>query len=248
MQTLIDIKQSVHDYIEKVENDYLSRKRQPHIQRLNYDLDKLYGTLPIGKLTLVSGTDDETREIFLSWLALRLGYDGKLPVVCAFNCTAVDLAARLISMESKVPLSCLASGVIERQDWTSIIRAAYKVSISGIMAATESPGTLDLLAEQTAALAKNGKPGVLISNSAAGMVGAPEEFHSLAARYGILAIAAAANLPRHFAGLALKVYSYPLGEDTMGVNVFGLIHGAFVDWGKNPQKKDSICVGTAPPD
>ena len=250
MQTLIDIQESVLEYIEKVEKNFSSiERRHPYTQRLNYDLDKVSGTLPTGKLTLVSGTDNETREIFLSWLALRLGYDSKLPVVCAFNCSAIDLTARLISMESKIPLLHLASGMLlERQDWPAIVRAAAKVQTSGIMVAAERPATLDLLVGQTAALAKNGKPGVLIFNSAAGMAGAPEEFNSLAAKYGILIIAAAAaNLPRHFSGQALKVYSYP-HEDTMSVNVFGLIHGAFVDWGKNPQKNDSICVWAPTPD
>lgn len=244
MQTLVDIRQSVLDCLIRAEKNFFSNEgqRQPHAQRLNYDLDKVYGTLPIGKLTLVSGTDDETREIFLSWLALRLGYYCKLPVVCAFNCAAIDLVARLISLESKVPSSCLTSGVIERWEWASITLAASKVLDSGIMVAAERPATLALLVEHTAALSKAGKPGVLFTNSAT------EELNSLAARYGLLAIAAATNLPRYFAGLALKVYSYPRGGDTMGVNVFELRHGAFVDWGKNPQKKDSICVGATPPD
>jgi len=250
MKKLVDMGRSACDYLSSVEQKYSSPEgeRRPHIKRLSFDLANIYGALPIGKLTLVCGAD-ETVSMFLSWLAVRLA-SGKLPVICALNCSASELAGRLISVESNVPLAFLNAGAVKREDWVPMTRAAGAVADSNIAVAEESDTPLHLLAAQAAALGQKDRPGVLIVAGGAG--GAPEELNSLAHKYGIAAIMAAdcpsdAILPAGLStALVLNVHSYALGKNTMGIKVSALINGTFVDWGKTSKGKDCICVGTAP--
>jgi len=250
IQNLVDIGRYTCDYFSGMEKKYSSRegKRRPHIKRLSFDLANIYGALPIGKLTLVCGAD-ETVSMFLSWMAVRLA-SGKLPVICALNCSASELAGRLISVESNVPLAFLNAGAVKREDWVPMTRAAGAVADSNIAVAEESDTPLHLLAAQAATLGQKEKPGVLIV--AGDAHGAPEELNSLARKYGIAAIMAAgcpsgASLPAGLStALVLKVHSYALGKYTRGIKVSALINGTFVDWGKTTKGKDCICVGTAP--
>lgn len=247
VQNLVDIGQSTCDYFSGVEQKYssLERKRRPHIKRLSFDLANIYGTLPIGNLTLVCGAD-ETVSMFLSWLAVRLA-SGKLPVICAFNCTASELAGRLISVESNVPLAFLNTGAVKREDWVPMTRAAGAVADSNIAVAEESGTPLHLLAAQVAALGQKNRPGVLIVAGGAG--GTPEELNSLARKHGIVAIMAAGTpIPAGTStALVLKVRSYTLGANTRGIKVSAPTQGAFTDWKKTCYGKDCVRVGITPP-
>lgn len=248
MQKIIDIAQSACDYLAGVEQKYssLEGKRRPRIKRLSFDLANIYGALPIGKLTLVCGAD-ETVSIFLSWLAVRLA-SGKLPVICALNCSASELAGRLISVESNVPLAFLNTGAVKREDWVPMTRAAGAVADSNIAVAEESGTPLHLLAAQASALGQKDRPGVLIVAGGAG--GTPEKLNSLARKHGIVAIMAAGTpIPTCAStALVLKVRSYALGTSTMGIKVSALIQGAFTDWKKTCYGKDCVRVGITPPD
>lgn len=248
MEKLVNIADSACDYLAGVERKYssLEGKRRPRIRMPGFDLANIYGALPIGRLTLVCGAG-ETVSTFLSWLAVRLASD-KLPVICAFNCPAAELAGRLIAVESKVPLACLSTGAVKRQDWVSLTRAACVVADSNIAVAAESGTPLHLLAAQAAALGQKERPGVLIVAGGAG--GAPAELNSLARKHGIAAIMAAGTpIPAGTStALVLKVRSYSLGKNTMGIKVSALIQGAFTDWKKTCYGKNSVRVGATPQD
>ena len=248
MKKLVDMGRSACDYLSSVAQKYSSPEgeRRPHIKRLSFDLANIYGALPIGKLTLVCGAD-KTVSMFLSWLAVRLA-SGKLPVICALNCSASELAGRLISVESNVPLAFLNAGAVKREDWVPMTRAAGAVADSNIAVAGESDTPLHLLAAQAAALGQKDRPGVLIVAGGAG--GAPEELNSLAREHGIVAImAAGTHVPAGTStALVLKVRSYALGANTKGIKVSALMQRAFTDWEKTCYGKDCVRVGIMPPD
>lgn len=248
MKKLIEIARPACDYLADVERKYssLEGKRRPRIKRLSFDLANIYGVLPIGKLTLVCGAD-ETVSMFLSWIAVRLA-SGKLPVICAFNCSASELAGRLISVESNVPLVFLNTGAVKREDWAPMTRAAGAMANSNIAVVEESGTPLHFLAAQTAALGQKDRPGVLIVAGGAG--GAPEELNSLARKHGIVAIMAVGTcIPADTSSaLVLKVRSYGLGKNTMGIKVSARIKEIFAEWSKACYGKNCIRVGVKPPD
>lgn len=242
IQNLADIGRPTFDYFSGVEQKYSSRegKRRPHINRLSYDLANIHGALPIGRLTLVCG-DAETVSVFLSWLAVRLA-SGKLPVTCAFNCSASELAGRLVSVESNVPLAFLNTGAVQREDWIPLTRAAGAVADSNITVAEESDTPLHILATQTAALGQKDRPGVLIVAGGAG--GTPEELNSLAREHGIVAIMdAGASIPTTTStALVLKVRSCNLGKNIRRIKVSALIDGTITNWEETYNEKNCIRV------
>lgn len=248
MKKIVHIQRSACDYLAGVEQKYssLAGKRRPHVKRRNFDLANIYGALPIGKLTLVCGAD-ETASVFLSWLAVRLA-SSKLPVICAFNCPALEVAGRLISMESNVPLASLNTGAVKREDWVSMTRAAGAVAGSNIVVAEESGAPLHLLAAEAAALGRKDKPGVLIVTGVTDVV--PEELNCLAREHGIVAIMAEGTpIPAGASkAMVLKVRSYALGTSAMGIKVSALTQGAFTGWKKTCYGKDCVRVGITPPD
>jgi len=248
MQILVHIGRPTCDYLSGVEQKYssLQGKRRPRSIWPGFNLANIYGTLPIGKLTLVCGAD-ETVSAFLSWLAVRLAADSKLPVICAFNCQAEELAGRLISVESKVPLACLNAGTVKREDWVSLTRAAGVVADSNISVAVESGTPLHLLAAQAGALGQKKRPSVLIVAGGAG--GEPKKLHSLARKHGIVAIMAAGTpIPAGTsAALTLKVRSYNLGKNTKGIKVSALIDGNITNWEETYHEKNCVRVGIMPP-
>ena len=96
------------------------------------DLDKLLKGIHPGEITFVCSKDLKLKNSFLITVALNAAIAGTTVYFCTAEYTAAQVAMRMLSIESRVPLETLQTGCVKSDDWKALADAMRVLPKSNI--------------------------------------------------------------------------------------------------------------------
>lgn len=158
------------EYLQMLEGLHARGEHKPRPRRSRhpwYSCASLGGAVPSGKVTMVVGVDEEVRQNFMSWLAIRLGYDrNRMTLALLCRGTVDDFVRRFISLESGVPSAIIDAGLFKTFDWADITRAAGKFAAAQLRFAETSAPSMDSIRQLMSGFKKTGtRPGFMTIDS-----------------------------------------------------------------------------------